>query len=122
MISARKRLSLYQEFHGVIHSSRRTILSSKSKMRRVIGRAAGDPIEQHHEALLSRSPVPSEKLELLVVQVCEAADVSFEGARVLNRSTKKEVLEWIGENLDTLSEPFTTIAVNQRIVNTRSRG
>jgi hypothetical protein len=33
-----------------------------------------------------------------VGQVREAADIPFEAAHALNRSTKKEVLEWIGGN------------------------
>jgi hypothetical protein len=54
--------------------------------------------------------------------MCEAADVPFEGTHALNRSTKKEVLEWIGENWDALSETSTIIAANQQTVNGRSRG
>jgi hypothetical protein len=122
MLSARKRRSLYQELHGVAPSSRRIILSSRSEMREVIGRTAVDPIEQHLGALLGQSRVLSEELKLLVVQVCETADVSFEGAHALNRSTKREVLEWIGENWDARSETFTTITVNQRTMSGRSRG
>jgi hypothetical protein len=104
MISARKRRSPYQEFHGVAPSSRRIILSSKSEIRGVIGRTAVDPIEQHLGALLGQPRVLSEQLKLLVMQVCEVADVPFEGAHGLNRSTKREVLEWIGENWDALGE------------------
>jgi hypothetical protein len=61
-------------------------------------------------------------LKLLVVQVCEAAELPFEGAHALNRSTKREVLEWIGENWDALNQTFTTIAANQQTVNGRSPG
>jgi hypothetical protein len=39
-----------------------------------------------------------EELKLLAVQVCKAADIPFEGVYPLNRLTKREVLEWIGEN------------------------
>jgi hypothetical protein len=61
-------------------------------------------------------------LKLLVVQVCEAADVPFEGVHAPNRSTKREVLEWTGENWDALGETFTTIDAHQRTVSGRSRG
>jgi hypothetical protein len=121
MMSARKRRSLYQELHGIAPSSRCIILSSKSKMRGVIGRIAVDPIEQHLGALLVQPRVLSDELRLLVLQVCEAADVSFEGAHGLNRLTKKEVLGWIGENWDALGKTFTPIAANQRTVSGRSR-
>jgi hypothetical protein len=100
MTSARKRRSLYQELHGVAPSSRRIVVSSKSETKRAIGQTAVDPIEQHLGALLGESRVLSEHWNLLVVQVCEAADVPFEGALALNRSTEREVLEWIGENWD----------------------
>jgi hypothetical protein len=122
MMSARKRGSLYQEGHRVAPSSRCIILSSKSEMRAVIGRTAVDRIEQHFGALLGQPRVLSEELKLLVVQVCEAADVPFEGAHALNRSTKREVLEWIGENWDALGETFTTITANQRTESGRSYG
>jgi hypothetical protein len=52
-------------------------------------------------------------LKLFVVQVCEAAGVPFEGQHALNRSTKREVREWIQENWDASGETFTTIAANQ---------
>jgi hypothetical protein len=61
-------------------------------------------------------------LKLLVVQVCEAADVPFEGVHGLNRSIKREVLEWIGENWDALGETFTIIAANQETMSGSSRG
>jgi hypothetical protein len=64
----------------------------------VIGRVAVDPIECHLGALLGRPRVLSEELNILIVQACEATDIPFEGAHALNRSTKREVLEWIGEN------------------------
>jgi hypothetical protein len=64
----------------------------------VIGRTAIDPIKQHLGALLGQPRVLSKELKLLAVQVCETADVPFEGAYALNRSTKKEVLECIKEN------------------------
>jgi hypothetical protein len=122
MMSARKRRSLYQKLHGVAPSSRRIILSSKSEMRGVIGRTAVDPIEQNFRALLGQPRVFSEELKLLVLQMCEATDIPFEGAHVLNRSTKREILEWTGENWDALGETFTTIAAVQRTVSGRSRG
>jgi hypothetical protein len=122
MTSARKRCSLYQELHGVAPSSCPIILSSKSKMRGVSGWTAIDAIEQHLGALLGQHWVLSEELKLLVVQACEAADVHFEGAHALNRSTKREVFEWIGENCDALGETFITIAAHQRTGSGRSRG
>jgi hypothetical protein len=121
MINARKRHSLYQELSGVAHSPRCIILSSKSEMRGVIGRTAVDPIEQHFGAFLGQPRVPLEELKLLGMQVCEAADVPFEGVHALNRSTIREVLEWIGENWNSLGETFTTIAANQRTMSGRSR-
>jgi hypothetical protein len=51
MMSARKRRLLYQELRVVTPSSRHIILSSKSEMRGVIRRTAGDPIKQHLGAL-----------------------------------------------------------------------
>jgi hypothetical protein len=93
MMSARKRRSLYQELYGVDPSSRRTILSSKSEIRGMIGLRTVDPIARHLGAFLGRPRVLSEELELLVVQVCEAADVPFEGTHALNRSTERQALE-----------------------------
>jgi hypothetical protein len=61
-------------------------------------------------------------LKLLVVQTCETADVPFEGVHALNRSTKREIFEWIGENWDALGETFIIIAANQPIVSARSCG
>jgi hypothetical protein len=66
MMSARKCRSPYQEFHGVTPSSRRIILSSKSEMRRVVGRRATDPIEQHLAALLGQPRIVLEDFKLLV--------------------------------------------------------
>jgi hypothetical protein len=102
-------------------SSRRITLSSKSDMRESIGRTSFDPIEQHLGAFLGQPLVLSEELKLLVVQLCKVADVRFEGSHALNRSIKREVLEWIGENWDTLGETVTTIAANPRIVSGCSR-
>jgi hypothetical protein len=91
-------------------------------MRGLIGRTSFDPIEQHLGVLLGHPRVLSEELKLLVVQLCEVADVPFEGAHALNRSTEREVLEWIGENWDTLGETVTTIAAIPRAMSGRSRG
>jgi hypothetical protein len=88
----------------------------------MIGLAVVAPIEQHLRALLGQPRVLSEESKRLIVQVCEAAGVPFEGAHALNRSTKIEVLEWIGENWDALCETFTTIAANRRTVSGRSHG
>jgi hypothetical protein len=85
------------------------------------GRTAVDPIEQHRDTPGSVS-VLWEDLKVLVGQVCEAADVPFEGAHALNRSTKRDVLEWIGQIWDAMSETFTIIAANEQTVNGRSRG
>jgi hypothetical protein len=71
---------------------------------------------------MSQPRVLSEELMLLVTPVCEAADISFEGSHALNRSTKREVFEWIGENWNALGETFPTITNNQQIVSGRSRG
>jgi CO dehydrogenase/acetyl-CoA synthase alpha subunit len=98
MMSARKQCSLYQELHRVAPLSRRVILSLKKEMKAMIGRTAVDPTEQHLGALLDQPRILSEELKLPVVQVWEAADVPYEGAHALNQSTKREVLEWIGEN------------------------
>jgi hypothetical protein len=46
----------------------------------VIGPRAVDPIEQHLAAILGRSHVLSEELNLLVTQVCEIRRVTSEGA------------------------------------------
>jgi hypothetical protein len=88
----------------------------------VIEQTPVDPIEQHLGAFLGQPLVLSEELKLLVGQVREAAHVLFEGAHALNRSTKREALEWIGENSDALGETFTTTAANQRTVTGRSGG
>jgi hypothetical protein len=72
-------------------------------------------------ALLGQRRVLSEELKLLVVQVCEAADVPFEGGHTLNRSTKREFLNVL-KNWDALGETFTTTAANQRTVSGRSLG
>jgi hypothetical protein len=56
---------------------------------------------------------------LLVVHVCQTADIPFEGAHALNRSSKRKILEWIGENWDTLGETVTTIAANPRTMSGR---
>jgi hypothetical protein len=103
-------------------SSRRITLSSKAEMRGLIGRTSFDPIEQHLWVLLGQPRILSEELKLLVVQLCEVPDVPFEGAHMLKRSTKREVLEWIRENWDTLGETVTTIAANPRTMSGRSRG
>jgi hypothetical protein len=63
-----------------------------------------------------------ELLKLLVVPVREAADLPFEGAHALNRSTKKGLFDWIRENCDALGETFTAIAANQQTVSGRSHG
>jgi hypothetical protein len=71
-------------------------------MKAVIGHAAHDPIEKHLGELLGRTRILSEDWKLLAVQVCDITGVPFEGAHPLRRSTKREVLEWIGENWPTL--------------------
>jgi hypothetical protein len=114
MMGSRKRRSLYQELQGVTPSCRRIILSSKSDLRAVVGPQAADPIEQHLAALLGRPRVVTDELKLLVTQVLEARRVSFEGPHALHRATKREVLDWIGEQWDVLGDTFTMIAVNQR--------
>jgi hypothetical protein len=113
ILSVRKRRSLYHKLRTAVPSIRCIILSSKSETTGVTGRIIVDPIEQNFGALLGQSRVLSEELKLLVVQVYEAVDVPFEGVRALNRSTKREAFEWIGENWDALGETFTTIAANQ---------
>jgi hypothetical protein len=87
---------LYQEFHGVVSSSRQIILPSKSEMNAAIIHASHDPIEKHMGELLGRTRILSEDLKLLAVQVCDTTGVSFEGAHPLRLSTKREVLEWSG--------------------------
>jgi hypothetical protein len=116
MMSARKRRSLYQDLHGVAPSSRRIILSAKSEMRSVVAHRAIDPIEQHLAALLRVPKVLAQDLKLLVEQVCGTAGTSFEGQHSLNRSTKREVIEWIGANWADLGGVFATVAANQRTV------
>jgi hypothetical protein len=66
MMRTRKRRSLYQELHGVTPSSRRIVLSSKSEIRRMVGRTAANPIEQHLGALLGRPRIASEDLKMLI--------------------------------------------------------
>jgi hypothetical protein len=111
MMRSRRRRSLYQELHAVAPSSRRIILFSKAEMK-----AAHGPIEKHLGELPGRTRILSEDLKLFVAQVCDTTGVPFEGTQLLRRSTKREVLEWIGENRSTLGEAFTTIAANQRRV------
>jgi hypothetical protein len=85
-------------------------------MKAVLGHAAHDPIEKYLGELLGRTRILSEDLKLLVVQACNTTGVPFEGAHSLRRSTKREILKWIGENWPTLGEAFTMIAANQRRV------
>jgi hypothetical protein len=113
MVSSRKRRLLYQGLHAVVPSSRRIILSSKSEMKAVIDHTVHVPVEKHLGELLGRTRIHSEDLKLLVVQVYDTTGVPFEGAHALRQSTKKEVLNWIGENWTTLGEAFTPIAANQ---------
>jgi hypothetical protein len=42
--------------------------------------------------------------------------------KLLTEATKREVLEWIGENWDSLGETVTTSAANQRTVRRGSCG
>jgi hypothetical protein len=67
-------------------------------MKGVIGRTAVDPIQKHLGALLGRPRLLSEELKLLVAHVCGVANVPFDRAHALNRSTKRDVLEWVREN------------------------
>jgi hypothetical protein len=114
MMSSRKRRSLYQELQGITASCRRIIRSSKSDLKAVVGPKAVDPIEQHLAALLGRPRVVTDDLKLLVTQVLETRRMSFEGPHPLRRATKREVLDWIGEQWDVLGDTFTMITVNQR--------
>jgi hypothetical protein len=104
MMSARKQRSLYQGLHGVAPSCWCIFLSAKSKKREATERKAVNLIEHHFGTFLGRPLVLLEELKLLFVQVCEVTDVPFEGVHALNRSTKREVLEWIGENWDALGK------------------
>jgi hypothetical protein len=114
MMSSRKRRSLYQELQGVAPSSRRVMLSSKSELKGVVGPKRIHPIEQHLAGILGRPHVLTEDLKLIVRQVCEARRVNFEGPHSLRRTTKREVLNWIGEHWDELGDTFTMVTVNQR--------
>jgi hypothetical protein len=120
MISARKCRLPYQEPQCVTPSSRRINLSSKSEMRRVVGRTAANPIEQHLAALLGQPRIVSEDLKLLVQQVCDATNFGYEGIHPLHRATKREVLERTEENWANICQKSTSIAVNQRTVAGRS--
>jgi hypothetical protein len=113
-MSNRKRRSLFQELAGVTPSSRRIMLSSKSQTKRVLAGQEIDPVERHIVGLLGRTRVLSEELRLVIEQVCEAATVSFEGPHRLNRSTKREMLDWISANWEELGQVVTSITANQR--------
>jgi hypothetical protein len=104
MMNARTRRSLSQELHGVTPSSRQIILSSKSETRKVVGRTAADPIEQHLAAFLGQPRIVSEDLKLLIQQVCDATNFRDEGMHILHRATKKEILEWSDENWANLGQ------------------
>jgi hypothetical protein len=110
-MSRRKRRSLYQELGGVITSSRRIILSSKSEMGRVV--SPSNPIEKHLAKLLGRPRVLSHELKVMTEQVCETAHVVFEGPCSLQRSPKRDVLHWIEANWADLGQLFISIAANQ---------
>jgi hypothetical protein len=85
-------------------------------MRRVVGRTAADPIQQHLAALLGEPRIVSEGLKLLVHQACDATNFRYEGMHALHRATKRQVFEWIKENWANLGQEFTSIAANQRTV------
>jgi hypothetical protein len=113
LMSAQKRRSLHQELQGVVPSSRRILLSSKSEMKSVVGPDAIDPIEQNLAGLLGCPRILTEYLKILVTQVYEDTRIPFEARHPLNRSTKREVLDWIGENWERLGQGFTTFATSQ---------
>jgi hypothetical protein len=60
-MSNRKRRSLFQELAGVVLSSRRISLSSKSQTKRVLAGQAVDPVERHIAGLLGRTRFLSEE-------------------------------------------------------------
>jgi hypothetical protein len=82
-------------------------------MRKVVGRTAANPIEQHLAALMGQPRIVSEDLKLLVQQVCDATNFRYEGMHTLHRATKREVLEWVEENWANLGQEFASIAANQ---------
>jgi hypothetical protein len=94
MMSARNRRALFQELHGVSPSSRRVSISAKQFMGKAMEHPAISPFEEHIAGLLGgRRTVPSEHLPVLIGQVCEQTRQHFDGARRLNRSIKREMLE-----------------------------
>jgi hypothetical protein len=114
MMSFQKRRSLYQELYGVSPSSRRVILSSKSRLKRVIEPRTIHPIEAYLAGLLGRITIPAQQLRILVAQTCDANRLQFNGRRQLNRSTKKEILEWIEASWETIGNCLTLVVANQR--------
>jgi hypothetical protein len=119
LMSPRKRRSLYQELHGVSPSSRRLIISAKSVMGSAIRQAPTHPFEEHIAGLLGgRKRILSHQLRILIGQVCEMLRLPFDAPRQLNRSTKREMLEWIEANWEIVGEGFGVVAVSQRTLPT----
>jgi hypothetical protein len=121
-MSGRKRRSLYQELAGVITSSRRIIMSSKSEMGAVVGARSSHPVERHLANLLGRNRILSWELKAIIEQVCQAAHVGFEGPHPLNRSTKRDLIQWIETNWPALGELFTSITANQNQIQDLAHG
>jgi hypothetical protein len=121
-MSRGKRRSLYQELAGVITSSRRIILSSKSEMGAVVGARPSPPVERHLAILLGRNSILSWELKAIIQQVCQAAHVGFEGTHPLNRSTKRDLIQWVESNWPDLGELFTSITANQNQIQDLARG
>jgi hypothetical protein len=117
--SEKKLRTLYQELQGVAPSSRRIILSAKSQMRKVIGERATDPVEQHIAELLGKKRLLSDELKVLIGQVCAAEHIPFQGPRPLNRSTKRQMLDWVSSNWDNIGQFMTSMAANQRVIPSR---
>jgi hypothetical protein len=110
-MSCRKRRSLYQELEGVITSSRRIILSSKSQMGHIM--APSNPFESHLAKMLGRKRILSSELQAIIQEACETDHVEFDGTCPLRRSPKRDLLHWIEVNWDELGQLLTAIAANQ---------
>jgi hypothetical protein len=99
--SNQKRRSLFQELAGVIPSSRRIILSSKRQF-------------VQSSCRLQVCSDDSEERRLMIEQACEATAARIEGPHRSNRSTKREMLDWISADWEELGQVVTPITANQR--------
>jgi hypothetical protein len=74
-----------------------------------------DEIEVHIGSLLGTNPtVPV--LRVIVDMACEMANIHFEGAQVLARSKRDEILAWLKKEWGTIRWAVERVANDQRII------